>query len=36
MQATQHRSGAHPEALAEPMAGWWCRGRDDEAGQVDK
>jgi hypothetical protein len=36
MQATQHRSGAHAEVLAEPMAGWWCRGRDDEAGQVDK
>jgi hypothetical protein len=27
MQATQHRSDAQPEALADPMTGWWCRGR---------
>jgi hypothetical protein len=35
-QATRHRPGAHPEALAEPTAGQWCRGRHDEAGQVGK
>jgi len=34
MQATQHRSGVHPEALSDPMAGEWCRGRHDEIGQV--
>jgi hypothetical protein len=34
IQGTQHRSGAHPEGLADPMAGQWCRGRPDEAGQV--
>jgi hypothetical protein len=36
MQATRHRSDAHPEALADPTAGWWCRGRRDEAGRVGK
>jgi hypothetical protein len=36
MQATQHRSGAHPEALADPTAGEWCRGGHNEAGQVGK
>jgi hypothetical protein len=25
MQAAQNRSGAHPEGLADPMAGEWCR-----------
>jgi hypothetical protein len=34
MQTAQHRSGAHAEALADPMAGWWCRWGHDEAGQV--
>jgi hypothetical protein len=34
MQATRHRPGGHPEALADPMVGEWCRGRHDEAGQV--
>jgi len=29
MQAVQHRSDAHAEALADSMAGWWCRGRHD-------
>jgi predicted deacetylase len=27
MQATQDRSDAHREALADSMAGEWCRGR---------
>jgi hypothetical protein len=36
MQATRHRSDARPEALADSMAGWWWRGRHDEAGQVGK
>ena len=27
MQPTQHRSGAHREALADPRAGHWCRSR---------
>ena len=36
MRATGHRSGAHPEALAESTAGQWCRGGHDEAGQVGK
>jgi len=36
IQAAQHRSGAHPEALADPMAGQWCRGRHVEADQVGK
>jgi len=36
MQATQHRPCAHPEALAEPMAGQWCHRRHDEAGQIGK
>ena len=36
MQATRHRSGAHPEGLADPTAGRWCRGGHDEAGQVGK
>jgi hypothetical protein len=36
MQATQHRSGAHREALADPTAGEWCRGRRNEVGQVGK
>ena len=27
MQAAQHRSGAHPAALADPVAGSWYRGR---------
>jgi len=36
MQATQHRSGAHPEALADPTAGSWWRGRPDEVGRVGK
>jgi hypothetical protein len=35
-RATQHRSGAHPEGLADSTAGWWCRRRHDEAGQVGK
>jgi hypothetical protein len=34
MQATQHRSGVHPEALADPMAHEWCPGGHNEAGQV--
>jgi transposase-like protein len=34
MQAAQHRSGAHREALADPMADRWCRGRHEEAGRV--
>ena len=29
MQATQHRSGAHPEGLADAMAGLLCRRRHD-------
>jgi len=29
MQATEHRSDAHAEALADSMAGWLCRRRDD-------
>jgi hypothetical protein len=33
-QTTRQRSGAHPEALADPTAGWWRRGGHDEAGQV--
>jgi len=33
MQATQDRSDAHPEALADSTAGW-RRGRHDEAGKV--
>jgi hypothetical protein len=33
-RATRHRSDAHPEALANPMTGQWCRRRHDEAGQV--
>jgi hypothetical protein len=36
MQTAQHRSGAHAEALADPMAGEWCRGGHDEAGRVDE
>jgi hypothetical protein len=36
MQANRHRSDAHPEALADPMAGERCRGGHDEAGQVGK
>jgi hypothetical protein len=36
MQATRHRSDAHPEGLADPMAGQWCRGRHDEADLVGK
>jgi hypothetical protein len=36
MRATRHRSGAHPEALADPTAGKWRRGRHDEAGRVGK
>jgi len=28
MQAAQHRSGAHPEALGDSMADWLCRRRD--------
>jgi hypothetical protein len=34
MQTSQRRSGAHPEALADPPAGEWCRGGHDKAGQV--
>jgi hypothetical protein len=34
MQATQHRSGAHVEALADPMVSKWRRGRRDEVGRV--
>jgi hypothetical protein len=36
MQAARQRSDAHPEGLADPMAGQWCRGRRDEAGRVGK
>jgi hypothetical protein len=36
MHATRQRSDAHPEALADPMAGEWCRGGHDEAGRVGK
>ena len=36
MRATRHRSGAHPEGLADPTAVEWCRGGHDEAGQVGK
>jgi hypothetical protein len=36
MQATRHRSGAHPEGLADSTAGQWCRGGHNEAGQVGK
>jgi hypothetical protein len=36
MQGTQHRSGAHPKALADSTAGEWCRRRHSEAGQVGK
>jgi hypothetical protein len=34
MRATQDRSDAHPEDFADSMAGEWCRGGHDEAGQV--
>jgi hypothetical protein len=33
MPATRHRSSAHREALDDPMAGQWRRGRHNEAGQ---
>jgi hypothetical protein len=36
MQTAQHRSGAHPVALADPMAAEWCRGGHNEVGQVGK
>jgi hypothetical protein len=36
MQATRHRSGAHPEGLADSIAGKLRRGRHDEAGPVGK
>jgi hypothetical protein len=36
IQATRHRSGAHSEALADTMTGWWCRGGHNEAGRVGK
>jgi hypothetical protein len=36
MQATQDRSDAHPEALADSTVGQWFRGRHDEACQVGK
>jgi hypothetical protein len=37
MQATQHRTGAHAEALADPMAGSSrSEGQHNEAGQVGK
>jgi len=36
MQTAQHRSGAHAEALADPMAGWLCRGEHNEADQLGK
>jgi hypothetical protein len=36
MQATRHRSNAHPEALADSIAGKLRRGRDDEACKVGK
>ena len=26
MQAARHRSGAHPEGLADSAVGWLCRG----------
>ena len=34
MQATRHRSDAHPEGLVDPTTGRWCRGRHDETGLV--
>ena len=34
MRATRHRTGAHPEGLADSMAGQCRRGRPDEACQV--
>jgi hypothetical protein len=36
MHAAQHRSGVHPEALADPMAVERCRRPHNEAGQVGK
>jgi len=35
-RATRQRSDAHAEALADPMAGQWCRGGSNEAGQIGK
>jgi len=32
MRATQHQTGVHPEALADPVAREWCRGGHNEAG----
>jgi hypothetical protein len=34
MQATRHRSGAHPDGLADPTTGWWRRGGHNESGKV--
>ena len=34
MRANRQRPGAHPESLADPMEGKWCRGGHDESGQV--
>jgi hypothetical protein len=34
MKTTRHRSGAHPEGLADLTVFKWSRGRHDEADQV--
>jgi len=36
MRATQRRSDAHAETLADSIAGKLCRGGHDEAGRVGK
>ena len=36
MRAARHRSDAHPEGLADPTAGQWCRGGHKETGGVGK